>query len=114
MKPTLNIERLKKAREQKGWSKNVAAQEMGLLQSAYLRYENGDVSPSYSVMKIMAQTLCISVDYLTGRTDDSTPSEYLVSTRDSRLGYIIKTYQSGSEDCKERLYKYAKKLGSNN
>ncbi len=112
MKPILDTERLRKIRESKGWSKNVASQEMGLLQSAYLRYENGVTSPSYSVMKIMAQTLGTTVDYLVGKTDDSSPSEYIISSKDARLGLIIETFQNSPEADKERLFKYAKRLGS--
>lgn len=110
MKPILNSDRLKEKREAKGWSRNQASQEMGLLQSAYSRYESGQTIPSLSVLKIIAATLGTSVDYLTDKTDDSTPNEFIVSTKDSRLSYIIESYSALSNDDKDRLYKYAKKI----
>ena len=108
MKPILDTDRLRELREEKGWSKNVASQKMGLLQSAYLRYENGISVPSYSVLKIMALTLGTTVEYLSGQTDETIPTELLVSCKDKRLTYIIESFHTYSNDEKERLYKYAK------
>ncbi len=111
-KPVLNINRLKNKREEKGWSKNFASEEMGIAQSVYLRYENGQSAPSFSVIKNMALTLGTSVEYLTDVSDDDTPNEILISHKDPRLTYIVESYVSYSNEDKERLYKYAKGLGS--
>ena len=112
MKPILNTERLKEIREKKGWSRNQTAQEIGLLQSAYSRYESGQNVPSLSVLKIMAMTLGTSVEYLADKTDDPSPDAFIVRTKDSRLEYIIESYSSLSSDNKDRLYKYAKKISN--
>jgi transcriptional regulator with XRE-family HTH domain len=114
MKPILNTKRLKEKREEKGWSRNQAAQEIGLLQSAYSRYESGQNVPSLSVLKIIAMTLGTSVEYLAGKTDDPSPDALIVRTKDLRLEYIINSYSSLSSDNKERLYKYALKIGGSN
>lgn len=111
-KPQLDTDRLKKLREAKGWSKKYTSDEMQLDQAAYLRYESGECAPSFSVIKNMALTLGTSVDYLTGKSDDVKPQEILISTNDSRLKYIVELYSSSEEDYKERLYKYAQKIGS--
>jgi transcriptional regulator with XRE-family HTH domain len=109
MKLKLDTVRLKELREKKGWSKNQAAQEMGLLQSAYLRYESGENLPSNSVIKIMALTLGTSVEYLSGKSKESRPLEYIIDCEDPRLGFVIEKFQSGSEEQRERIYKYIKK-----
>jgi transcriptional regulator with XRE-family HTH domain len=113
-KPKLNIERLKELRELKGWSKNYAAEEMGLAQSAYLRYESGETAPSYSVIKNMALTLGTSIEYLTGKLNDKSPNELIISCSDNRLSYIIETYHSLSDTDKEHLFEYTKKLSRKN
>lgn len=112
MKLTLNTARLKELREKKGWSKNQAAQEMGLLQSAYLRYESGENLPSNSVIRIMALTLGTSVEYLSGKRKDSRPTECIIDCEDSQLSYIIEQYQSCNDEQQERIYKYVKKICS--
>ncbi len=109
-KPKLNIERLKEKREAKGWTKNYASEEMGILQSVYYRYESGEAGPSYSVIKNMALTLGTSIEYLTDKTDDDTPHEFIVSSRDPRLRFIIEEYTNLDDDQKTRLMTYAKKL----
>ena len=112
MKPILDVNRLIEVREAKGWSKNRSAQELGILQSVYSRYESGESAPSYSVIKNMALTFGTSVDYLTGRWDDKTPTEFIVSCKDHQLSFIIDKYNSSSADDRARLYEYAKKLNS--
>lgn len=112
-KPTLNIERLKSKREEKGWNKLEASEKMGIPQYAYGRYENGQIAPSYSGLKDMALTLGTSVEYLTNQTDDDRPLEYLISVEDERLMYIIDTYKDAPENNRERLFRYAEKLSSN-
>lgn len=109
-KPRLNIARLKEKREEKGWTKNYAAEEMNLAQSGYFRYESGEAAPSYSVIKNMALALGTSVEYLTDKTNDDRPTEFLVSCLDPRISYIVEAYQSFPEEQKERLYQYTQKL----
>jgi transcriptional regulator with XRE-family HTH domain len=111
-KPHLDVERLKKKREEKGWSKNYAAEEMNLAQSVYFRYESGESSPSYSAIRNMALTLGTSVEYLTGKSDDDTPKEILVSAKDPRLGLIVEMFPSCSEEEKQRIFMYAKRICS--
>ena len=110
MKYKINTDRLKEKREQKGWNKLVASQEMGILQSVYSRYESGERTPTYQVIRTMAQFLETSAEYLTDQTDDPSPVEYLVNSEDPRLSFIVETYRDSSEDVKERIFNYVKKL----
>ncbi len=112
MKITLNTERLKKKREEKGWNKLVAAQKMGFPQGTYVRYENGSRTPAYSVIKSMAISLGTSVEYLTGQSDDDARSEFVVSCNDKYLEFIIESYYNFPDNKKKRLYKYAQKLSN--
>ena len=109
-KPRLNIDRLKKKREEKGWANNYAAEEMNLAPSGYFRYESGEAAPSYSVIRNMALTLGTSVEYLTDKTDNDSPNEIVICCRDPRLTYIIERYSKYSDEDKTRLYKYAQKI----
>ncbi|MCR5603801.1 MAG: helix-turn-helix domain-containing protein [Lachnospiraceae bacterium] len=110
MKLTLDTERLKEKREAMGWNKSDAAYEMGIAQNSYVRYENGDRTPTYSVIKNMAITLGTSVDYLTGKSNNDARAEMLVTCNDKKLEYIIESYYDLPEDKKKRLYTYTRKL----
>ena len=59
----------------------------------------------------MALTLGTSVEYLTGKSKDDTPTEIVINCDDPRLSFLVEKYQSVSEAQKERIYNYAKKLG---
>ena len=109
-KPTINIERLKAKRLEKGWNKMEAAEFMAMPHSIYLRYESGERSPSYTALRDMALTLGTTVEYLTDQTDDDRPEEYLISAKDEKLIYIVETYNEIEEDGKQRLFNYAQKL----
>ncbi len=114
MKPVLDIKRLKELREAKGWSKNRTAEEAGILQSAYSRYESGERAPSPSVIRVLALALGTSVEYLTNRIDDKAPLDYIVYDRDKRLRYIVESFSGLSDEQKERTFLYVKKLQSSN
>lgn len=112
MKHKININRLKEKREQKGWNKLVASQEMGILQSAYSRYESGERTPTYQVIRTMAQYLGTSAEYLTDQTDDPSPVEYLITNDDPKLSFIIETYNRLPAEPRDNIYKYVKDLSA--
>ena len=74
----LNKQRLILCREKLNLTKQEAAKKMQMSQPAYLRYESGDRLPSVHVIQTMANVLGTSVEYLTVKTDDSTPTCYLI------------------------------------
>ncbi|WP_052301803.1 helix-turn-helix domain-containing protein [Butyrivibrio proteoclasticus] len=110
MKPVLDTKRLKEMREAKGWSKNRLAEEAGILQSAYTRYESGERSPSASVIRVLSLVLGTSVEYLTNKIDDKNPLDYIIKDRDKRLRFIVEKYSDLSEEQKDRVYLYVKKM----
>ena len=48
----------------------------------YLRYESADRTPSYQTIVFMALKLGTSPDYLTGKTKNSEPMEFIISKSD--------------------------------
>lgn len=64
---------LKRAREKKGLTQKQIAKAINVTEQSYQRYEYGTVIPSaYKIIEI-ATELNVSLDYLTGRTDDDSP-----------------------------------------
>jgi transcriptional regulator with XRE-family HTH domain len=64
------IHRLREAREKKGLTQQRLAQLCGFAINQINRYENGGGSPTIENLRILAQTLSVSTDYLLGLTDD--------------------------------------------
>jgi repressor LexA len=66
----LVMERLKALREQYGFSQRELARICGLGELSIFRYETGATDPSTDALKILAQKLNVSVDYLLGLTNE--------------------------------------------
>ena len=49
------------------------AKSIGVSLRAYQRYEHGEREPSMSTLIALADYFNVSLDYLTGRSDDPTP-----------------------------------------
>lgn len=62
--------RLKKARKNAGLTQQQLGKELGILQTAYSRFERGKYQFNYEQLCYIAKRLDISVDYLMGITDD--------------------------------------------
>jgi transcriptional regulator with XRE-family HTH domain len=67
---SLRTDRLKALRKQRGWSQRELARFCGLGETIVNKYERAVVDPSASTLKIMAEKLDVSADYLLGLTDD--------------------------------------------
>lgn len=102
--------RLQMKREEKGWSMREASKRMNLDQSAYLRYEKGERNAPFSVIRNMALILETSVEFLTGETDDDAPVEYLVTSEDPKLFFVVEKYKNASEKSQNTIYEYVKKM----
>lgn len=63
--------RLKELREAKGLSQTQLANELGISQQAYARYEKGDRKPKISTLIKLADYFDVSVDYLIGHEKTS-------------------------------------------
>jgi transcriptional regulator with XRE-family HTH domain len=82
-------ERLKIIRENRGLNKAEAARLLGLSKMGYLRYESAARTPSHQIIVFMAQKLGTSPEYLTGKTDNPEPNEYVISKSDDSASMTV-------------------------
>lgn len=62
--------RLRELREKNKWNQEEVAKKCNLVLRTYRRYETGESEPQASALVKMADFYNVSIDYLTGRTDD--------------------------------------------
>src|SRR5258706_7986493 len=67
----LRIDRLREARERRGWTQRELAARCGLSDIQVYRYETGRSDPSASNLRLMAEQLGISTDYLLDLTENA-------------------------------------------
>lgn len=65
-------ERLRTAREYRGLSQGDLAKRSGLQPSAISHFETGTRKPSFDNLRLLADTLDVTTDYLLGRVADFT------------------------------------------
>jgi transcriptional regulator with XRE-family HTH domain len=65
----LRTDRLREAREKQGWSQRELARLCGLGEAQIHRYENGVSDPAAKYLKLIAEQLGVSTDYLLGLSD---------------------------------------------
>ncbi|MBO6208326.1 MAG: helix-turn-helix transcriptional regulator [Lachnospiraceae bacterium] len=87
----IDIDRLAKCREKKGFSKREAAKRIGVTQPSYVRYEAGDRQPSLHVIQRMALEFGTSVDFLIGKTEVDEPDTFIVKKSENELLFYITT-----------------------
>jgi transcriptional regulator with XRE-family HTH domain len=63
-------ERLRSAREYRGLNQGELAQKAGMQPSAISHFETGTRKPSFDNLRILADALDVTTDYLLGRVDD--------------------------------------------
>ena len=110
MKPSFIPERLINAREAMNMNKSQVAEQLGLSPIGYLRYEQGLRVPSSQMLQLIALTLNTSVDYLCGKTDDTSADQILINKNDNP--YLFELASELSEDLSaqgKRLLAYYKK-----
>src|SRR5262245_30573735 len=66
----LQVDRLKELRETHGWSQRELSRMCGLDVTLIGKYERGEIDPSAITLKLMAEKLGVSADYLIGLSDD--------------------------------------------
>ena len=71
--------RLVSVREGLGINMAEAARRLEMSAMGYLRYERGDRDPSMQMIEVIAQRFGTSAEYLTGMTDDPSPSSIVIS-----------------------------------
>lgn len=57
-------ERLRKSRERRGMSRQALSELCGKSKNMVALYESGEVEPTSSTVKLLAEVLCVSSDYL--------------------------------------------------
>ncbi|RJO62802.1 MAG: helix-turn-helix domain-containing protein [Dehalococcoidia bacterium] len=66
-------ERLKSARQKKGYMLKELSAKVGISHATLSRYEAGKYNPDVKILNRLADSLNVSIDYLFGRTDDPAP-----------------------------------------
>ena len=89
MQPVLIPEKLKEVREKQGMTRVEAARRMNIPQSSYVRYEKGERRPTYATVTQMVQVLGTSVDYLTGKSEESSADTAVVHKDEEPILYEI-------------------------
>lgn len=113
MENTLIVERLIECRKGLGITKQEAAKRMQMSQPAYLRYESGERTPSIHVIHYIANVLGTSAEYLTGKTDNPSPTTYWVNAdTDPELFLLIESYRNTNAETQSRLSTYLNKLNN--
>lgn len=67
-------ERLKLLRKKKKLSQQALSDRIGLNRATYARYETNDNQPDYDTLQKLADFFDVKIDYLLGRTNDTSPS----------------------------------------
>ena len=63
-------DRLKKLREEKGWTKTYVANHLGLARmQVYANWEYGNREPDYETVKNLSTLFGVTTDYLLGKSD---------------------------------------------
>ncbi len=74
-------QRLKNARETKRYKQNEAAKIIGVHNSTLAKYESGEREPDFTTLKKMATLYEVSVDWLTGSSDESIDSNSVAENK---------------------------------
>lgn len=69
-RPDMFSERLRKAREYRGLTQGELAERTGLQPSAVSHFETGVRKPSFDNLRLLADKLDVTTDYLLGRVAD--------------------------------------------
>jgi transcriptional regulator with XRE-family HTH domain len=91
----LQADRLKSLREQRGWSQRELSRQCGLGETAIGLYERGDAEPTAKHLRMMAETLAVSTDYLLGLSDYPTAQFGSSEINDDERA-IIQAFRRGS------------------
>lgn len=88
-------DRIRKLREELGWTQEMLCERLDLPILAMNRYENNKTAPDANKLARIAETLGCSTDYLTGLTDDPTPRNLNVSELKAKERIALTAWRSG-------------------
>lgn len=89
--------RIKEAREKKGFSQKVCADEVGVTLRAWQNYEQGEREPKFQTLCEISDLLGVSTDYLLGREEENPFSSFKPIDSDE----FIRLYSALPEQVKE-------------
>lgn len=102
-------ERLVSARTRLNINRAEAARRVGLTNIGYNRYESGDRRPSPQMIRVLAETLGTSTDYLIGKIDNPEPARIIFDREEGPEVFdLLEAYRVGNAVMKERISAYAK------
>lgn len=108
----LNIEHLKIARKNSGMTQKEVADHLGIVQSAYKNYEQGNREPKGDTVVMLADLFNVTTDYLLGRdtgepeTIDMLAGEFNMSELEKKL---LDNYLSLPKNMRSDLMEFLEK-----
>jgi transcriptional regulator with XRE-family HTH domain len=103
-------DRLKQARQKKGWNQEQLAKETGLTQASISQYEKGVRLPPPKIMEQLAESLGVTKDFLAGDEEGAFERKILMRNIDSLSPESIAKINAIAEMMKEA--ERAKKRGT--
>lgn len=88
-------DRIRKLREELGWTQEMLCERLDLPILAMNRYENNKTSPDADKLARIAEALGCSTDYLTGLTDDPTPRSFSPSELKAKERIVLSAWRRG-------------------
>ncbi len=111
MQLEINTEHLISLRQEMGLTQAEAAELIGVSQPAYQRYEAGVRTPSIQVVKEMAKSFNVSVQYITGESNSRTPDFITIDKKqDPLLFSIVEQCRDYDDKQLRRILSYFKNI----
>lgn len=89
----LRTDRLRLAREKRGFSQRQLSRMLGIGESQINKFENGGGEPSLRTLYLIAEALGVTTDYLVGRSDD--PAGYMSAALREDERQLLDAYTVG-------------------
>lgn len=111
----MNIENLKRARENAGLTQTQAAQKIGVSDGTYKNYEQGKREPNGDKIVTIANAFGVTTDYLLGRPDAKPPEDPIKLAAqefhlDSAQRGILAAYLYMDPDDRKQFISYIKQI----
>ena len=97
------MENLRIIRDKRNINQLKLALEIGVTQESISKYENDTAFPSKDILIKLANYLNCSIDYLVGRTDNTSLNKEKISTEDEKIENLIFRYNKLSDENKNKL-----------
>jgi len=107
---------LKTCRKKIGMKQREIAELLGISTRAYQTYELGEREPSLAMAIKIADFLCVSIDFLVGRSDDPEYKKYVIQEQKRLFGenkseeYYDKYYEEHIKEIIEKNFLQYKSL----